>query len=233
MNGRLIGVGVGPGAPDLMTLRAVRTIEGARVLAYPTLAGAASFARSIAAAHVSPGVEEIAIDLPMTPARAPAQAAYDAGASRIALHLEAGTDVVCLCEGDPMFYGSFMYLQARLAPRFAVEIVPGITSLAAASALAGLPLGARQGRIAVLPAPLPDEALTAGLAAHETVAILKLGRHLPRVRALLETLGLTGRATYVAHATLDREAVMALADAPTEAPYFSLILIAKDTDPWL
>ncbi len=231
--GRLIGVGVGPGAPDLLTLRAARLIEEARVLAYPTLEGAPSFARSIAAAHVGAGVEEIAIDLPMTPAREPAQRAYDLGAERIAGHLAAGRDVVCLCEGDPMFYGSFMYLQARLAGRFAVEVVPGVTSVAAAAAVARLPLGAREGRIAVLPATLPDEALAQGLRAHETVALLKLGRHFARVRALVEALGLAGRATYVERATLEAQRVMPLAEAPAEAPYFSLLLIAKDTDPWL
>lgn len=233
MAGTLIGVGVGPGAPDLLTLRAARTIEGARVLAYPTLAGAPSMARGIAAAHVRADAEEIAIDIPMTRARGPAQAAYDAGAARIAARLAAGRDVVCLCEGDPMFYGSFMYLQARLAPRFAVEVVPGVTSLAAASALARLPLGAREGRIAVLPATLPDAALAEGIRAHETAAILKLGRHLPRVRALVEALGLADRATFVARATLPGEAVLPLARAPLDAPYFSLLLIAKDTDPWL
>ncbi|EYD78034.1 Cobalt-precorrin-2 C20-methyltransferase [Rubellimicrobium mesophilum DSM 19309] len=231
--GRLIGVGVGPGAPDLLTLRAARAIEAARVLAYPTLAGAPSMARGIAAAHVGAGVEEIAIDVPMTPAREPAQRAYDEGAERIAGHLSAGRDVVCLCEGDPMFYGSFMYLQARLADRFAVEVVPGVTSVSAAAALARLPLGAREGRIAVLPGTLPDEALRAGIAAHETVAVMKLGRHFGRVRALVDSLGLTDRATLVVRATLDGEAVVPLSEAPEEAPYFSLLLIAKDTDPWL
>ena len=233
VTGRLIGVGVGPGAPDLLTLRAARLIEGARVLAYPTLAGVPSFARSIAAAHVREGVEEVAIDIPMTPAREPAQRAYDAGAARIAGHLAEGRDVVYLCEGDPMFYGSFMYLQARLAPRFGVEVVPGVTSVSAAAALARLPLSAREGRIAVLPATLPDEALAEGLRAHETVAMLKLGRHFPRVRALVDRLGLTDRATYVERATLEAERVMPLSEAPDVAPYFSLLLIAKDTDPWL
>jgi hypothetical protein len=130
-----------------------------------------------------------------------------------------------------LFYGSFMYLQARLAGRFPVEVVPGVTSVAAAAAVARLPLGARDGRIAVLPATLPDETLAEGLRAHETVALLKLGRHFPRVRALVGALGLTGRATYVERATLGAERVMPLAKAPAEAPYFSLLLIAKDTGP--
>ena len=233
VKGTLIGVGVGPGAPDLLTLRAARVIESARVLAYPTLAGTPSMARGIAAAHVRQGVEEIAIDIPMTPAREPAQRAYDEGAARIAARLSGGRDVVCLCEGDPMFYGSFMYLQARLAPRFPCEVVPGVTSVSAAAALARLPLGAREGRIAVLPATLSDEVLAEGIRANGTTTILKLGRHFARVRALVEALGLTARATFVARATLAGELVLPLAEAPPEAPYFSLLLIAKDTDPWL
>lgn len=232
MTGRLIGVGVGPGAPDLLTLRAARLIEAAQVLAYPTLAGAPSMARGIVA-HLVGRPEEVAVDLPMTPARAPAQAAYDRGAERLAVHLAAGRDVVLLCEGDPMFYGSFMYLRARLAPRFAVEAVPGVTSVSAAAALAGVPLGARAGRLGVLPAPLPDEALRSGILQHETTAILKLGRHFARVRDLLADMGLTERATYVAHATLPAQAVLPLREAPATAPYFSLLLVAREADPWL
>lgn len=230
--GTLFGVGVGPGAPDLLTLRAARVIEGAPVVAYPTLAGAPSMARGIAAAHLAHRPEEVVVDLPMTEARGPAQAAYDQGAARIAHHLAQGRDVACLCEGDPMFYGSFMYLAARLSPRFPVEVVPGVTSVAAASALARLPLGARTGRIAVLPATLPDDRIREGIEAHESVAILKLGRHLPRVRALLDALGLTARATFVARATLPGQAVLPLAEAPVEAPYFSLLLVAREADPW-
>lgn len=231
VTGRLIGVGVGPGAPDLLTLRAARVIEGAPVVAYPTLAGSPSLARAIAAAHLRGQAEE-AIDLPMTESRLPAQAAYDAGAARLAGHLAQGRDVAVLCEGDPMFYGSFMYLAARLSARFAVEVVPGVTSVAAASALARLPLGARTGRIAVLPGTLPDEALRAGLLAHESVAVLKLGRHFPRVRAVVEALGLAPRATFVARATLPDQEVLPLAEAPLAAPYFSLLLIQREADPW-
>jgi precorrin-2/cobalt-factor-2 C20-methyltransferase len=105
--------------------------------------------------------------------------------------------------------------------------------VSAAAALAGVPLGAREGRLAVLPAPLPDEALRAGLLGHETSTILKLGRHFARVRALLADMGLTDRATYVAHATLPAQAVLPLREAPATAPYFSLLLVSRETDPWL
>jgi precorrin-2/cobalt-factor-2 C20-methyltransferase len=229
----LFGVGLGPGAPDLITLRAARLIAGSVVVAYPALAGAPSFARSIAADLIPDGAREIVIDLPMTPERGPAQAAYDRGAAEIAAELAAGRDVVVLCEGDPFFYGSFMYLYARLAPRFAVEVVPGVTSLTAAAAAAGRPLSARNEVIEVIPGPLPDADLEPRIRAADTVAILKVGRHLPRLRALLDRLGLTAQATYVERATLPGQRILPLADAPAEAPYFSLILITKGADPWL
>lgn len=230
--GRLIGVGVGPGAPDLLTLRAVRVLAEVPVVAWPAAAGQPSLARAIAAPHLPPEAAEEVLPLPMTPERAPAQAAYDEGAARLAVHLAAGRDVALLCEGDPLFYGSFMYLAARLAPRFAVEVVPGITSVSAAAALARLPLGARGGRIAVLPATLPDETLRAGLLGAETAALIKLGRHWPRLRALIEDMGLGPRAVFVARAGLPGEAVLPFAAAPAEAPYFSLLLIARESDPW-
>ncbi|MGR3631816.1 MAG: precorrin-2 C(20)-methyltransferase [Limimaricola soesokkakensis] len=233
MTGTLYGVGLGPGAPDLITLRAARLIERARVIAYPTLAGGASFARSIAAELIAPGAREIAMDVPMTVERAPAQAAYDAGAAKIAEALEAGEDVVCLCEGDPFFYGSFMYLFARLADRHRVEIVPGVTSLTAAAAAARRPLAARNERLTVLPGPLPEAELRARIEGAESVAIMKLGRHFPKVRAVIEGLGLTSHATYVERATLGAEIVRPLSEAPDTAPYFSMIILTKGADPWL
>ncbi|PWJ21967.1 precorrin-2 C(20)-methyltransferase [Jannaschia seohaensis] len=232
-SGRLYGVGLGPGDPELITRRGARLIETAEVIAYPALAGGDSLARSIAAELIPAGAEEIVMDIPMTPARAPAQAAYDDGAARIAAALDTGRDVVCLCEGDPFFYGSFMYLFARLAPAYPVEVVPGVTSLTACAARAAMPLAARNEVMTVLPGPLPDDALRGHLRSADTVICMKVGRHLPRLRALLAAEGLTGRATYVERATLGTERVLPLAEAPESAPYFSMILIAKGADPWL
>ncbi|WP_135505912.1 precorrin-2 C(20)-methyltransferase [Roseovarius aestuariivivens] len=231
--GKLWGVGLGPGDPDLMTLRAHRLISRAEVLAYPALAGAASFARSIAADAIAPEAREIVMDVPMTTARDPAQAAYDRGATEIAATLEAGQDVVCLCEGDPFFYGSFMYLFARLSDRFEVEVVPGVTSIAACAARAGRPLVARNERLTVLPGPLPEDELRFRIEGAEAVAIMKVGRHLPKIRGVIDRLGLTDRAVYVERASLPDEVVCPLADAPEKAPYFSMILLTKGADPWL
>ena len=231
--GILYGVGLGPGDPELMTLKAARLIAGAGCIAYPTLAGADSFARAIAAAVIAPGTEEIRMDLPMTRDRAPAQTAYDAGAARIAEVLEQGRDVVCLCEGDPLFYGSFMYVMARLADRFRVEVVPGVASVTACAARARVPLVARNERLEVLPATLDAVELEARIAQADAVAVMKLGRNLPKVRDILDRMGLTARAVYVERATLPDEVVTPLAEAPGAAPYFSMILVTKGNDPWL
>ncbi len=233
MTGKLIGVGLGPGAPDLMTLRAARLIGGAKVIAYPALKGGDSFARQIAADVITAGTREIAIEIPMTEAREPAQAAYDKGAADIAAELDAGHDVVVLCEGDPFFYGSFMYLYARLTPRYGAEVVPGVTSITACAARAGRPLVARNERLTVLPGPLPEAELAARIEAAESLAIMKVGRHLPKIRRVIDALGLTGKASYIERATLANEVVLPLAEAPESAPYFSMILITKGSDPWL
>ena len=233
VTGTLYGVGLGPGDPELMTMKAHRLISGAKIVAYPTLAGKDSFAKSIAAAALPGDVVEIVMDIPMTVDRAPAQAAYDAAAARIADVLAAGDDVVCLCEGDPFFYGSFMYLFARLNPRFPVHVVPGVTSITTCAAAAGLPLAARNERLTVLPGPLPPDELRTRIKGAESVVIMKVGRHLPKIRAVIDGLGYLAQAIYVERASLPDQRVMPLADAPDDAPYFSMILLTKGADPWL
>lgn len=232
-SGVLYGVGVGPGDPDLMTVKAARLISSAAVVAYPALVGGDSLARSIAAEMIAADTTEVSVEIPMTVERAPAQAAYDLGAAAVAEHLEAGRDVVFLCEGDPFFYGSFMYIYARLSKQFRVEVVPGVTSITACAATAGMPLAARNERLTVLPGPLPEAELRARIDGADTVAIMKVGRHLGKVRGVIENLGLLDQAIYVERASLPQEHVCPLAEAPENAPYFSMILLAKGADPWL
>jgi precorrin-2/cobalt-factor-2 C20-methyltransferase len=233
MSGILYGVGLGPGDPELITLKAARLIGAAEVLAWPALAGGNSFARSIAAELITPGTREIAIEVPMTVARQPAQDAYDAGAVEIAAVLEAGQDVVCLCEGDPFFYGSFMYLYARLSERFTVEVVPGVSSVMASAARASQPLVARNEVMTVITGPLETAEMRARIETADSIVIMKVGRHLAKIRALLAELGLEARAKYIERATLAEEVVLPLTEAPETAPYFSMILITKGADPWL
>lgn len=232
--GVLYGVGLGPGDPELVTLKAYRLLSGAAVIAYPAPLDAEgtpkpSLARRIAEDFLDTEVEEIPIPLPMrSDDLGPADAAYDEAAEAIAERLSAGEDVAVLCEGDPMFYGSFMYLAERLSSRFEVETIPGVTSISAAAAALGHPLCARDEGFAVIPATLPDEEIEARLAGCEAAAILKIGRHLPRLKALLRRLGLEDRASYAERIGQEGEHVAPLSAAPEAAPYFSLLLIRKN-----
>ncbi|MEX0860414.1 MAG: SAM-dependent methyltransferase, partial [Cucumibacter sp.] len=136
-------IGVGPGDPELLTLKATRLIAAAAVVAYPHKPGEASLAFDIAKSHVSPRAVRLPVDIPMSVEPGPAQAAYDAIAETLAAHVTAGRSVAWLCEGDPLFYGSAIYLLDRLAGRIRVEVVPGVTSLTAAAAAAARPLATR------------------------------------------------------------------------------------------
>ncbi len=234
MTGTLYGVGVGPGDPDLLTLKAHRLITGAKVIAYPAPDTGDSFARAIVADLMPQSAREIAIIVPMTGARFPAQDVYDRAAADVSDCLDAGDDVIVLCEGDPFFYGSFMYLYQRLADTYEVEIVPGITSMTACAAVLSRPLAARNDVISIVPAPLPEDELKTRIDEADAVAIIKVGRHLAKVRAVLDDLGLTARAGYVERATLANQKVGRLVDvAPETAPYFSMILVYKGSDPWI
>ena len=233
MVGTVFGVGVGPGDPELLTMKAHRLISTAKVVAYPAPLGGDSFARSIAQSVINDTAEEIRIDIPMDAARFPAQEVYDAAAGRIASRLRGGHDVVVLCEGDPLFYGSFMYLLARLAPDFSIEVVPGVTSVTACAAASIRPLSARNEVLTIVPGTLDQDELEAQISAADALAIMKVGRHLPKIRKVIEKLRLTKNAHYIERASLPNEKVMALADAPAEAPYFSMILVNKGGDPWL
>ena len=229
ITGRLLGIGVGPGDPELLTLKAVRYLRTSPVVAYVSASGRPSLARQIAAVHLPGGQRELNLALPMQPLPELAQAAYDEGASRIGAELEQGRDVALLCEGDPLFYGSFSQLLVRLMP-YPAEIVPGVTSFAAAAAAARQPLVARAESFIVVPATAPLDQLRARLAQSEAAAILKLGRHVDKVRRLLDELGLLERAIYVERASTERERVLRLTDfTDDEAPYFALILLPGGT----
>lgn len=231
--GKLYGIGTGPGDPELVTRKAWRLIQQAGIIAYLAPDDGPGFARSIVAEAIGHEVCEIIMRVPMRTGRAPAQSIYDDGARQIAAYLDAGRDVVMLCEGDPLFYGSFMYVLARLRDEYPVEIVAGVTSVSACAASHIHPLVARNDSLVVLPAPLPDDALRSRIELADGIAIMKLGRHMPRIRSLLTSMGLADKTLYVGHASLGNELLGLLADAPDEAPYFSMLLIYKGDDPWI
>jgi precorrin-2/cobalt-factor-2 C20-methyltransferase len=228
MSGRVAGLGVGPGDPELITVKALALLRRAHVVAYPAPESGASFARSIVARWLSPVQIELPMRMPLDAARHPAAELYDAAAAAISAHLAAERDVAVLCQGDPFFYGSFMYLFTRLAESHAVEIVPGVSSLGAVAAAARWPLASHGDVLSVIPALLDDDALAARLATADAAAIIKVGRHFVRVRDLLGRLGLAQHATFVAHASLPSEDVAPLAQvAPAAVPYFSMILVRR------
>jgi precorrin-2/cobalt-factor-2 C20-methyltransferase len=229
ITGRLLGIGVGPGDPELLTMKAVRIINESPVIAYVSAGGRPSMARQIVEQYLPAGQLEINLTLPMQLIPEIAQAAYEEGAARIGAELERGRDVAVLCEGDPFIYGSFAQLLDRLGERYPTEVVPGIASFTAAAAAARAPLVVRTQTLTVLPATLPADELAAHLARADAAAILKLGRHFARVREVIAELGLLDRAIYVEHASAPRERVLPLTDlAVHEAPYFSLLLLPAD-----
>jgi len=223
--GRLYGIGVGPGDPELLTLKALRLLRAAPVVAYPAPEMGDSFARAIVAAWLKPGQREIAIRFPMRPGPVPA-AVYDEAAAAIGAALDKGDDVACLCQGDPLFYGSFAGLLMRLAPRYPVEIVPGVSSLTACAAAAALPLARRDETLTVIPASLPEEELSRRLAAAEAAAVIKLGRHAAKLRRVAERLGRLDGAVYVERASLPQQRIAPLAGIdPEGVPYFAMALL--------
>ena len=233
MSGTLYGVGVGPGDPDLITLKALKILRAAPVIAYPAPETGDSLARSIVAPHLPGGQTEIAIRIPIQIARHPAQEVYDRAGVDIAAHLDAGRDVAAICEGDPFFYGSFMYLFHRVAERHAVEVIPGVSSLTACAGALAAPLAARNDVLSVIPAPLDEEALRARLDGADAVAIIKIGRHFAKVRRVLEAAGLAGNARYIEHATMASQRVFRLCDVPADSvPYFSMVLVHRRGEAW-
>ncbi|MBI05263.1 MAG: precorrin-2 C(20)-methyltransferase [Pelagibacteraceae bacterium] len=233
MVGRLYGVGVGPGDPELLTLKALRILKSVPVLAWPAPEEGPSLARQIVAEHLPGTQREIAIRMPLLPARFPSDDVYDKAAIEIDDALSAGDDVAVICEGDPFFYGSFMYLFGRLVGDHAIEVVPGVSSLTACAAALGSPLSAKNDVLSVIPGPLDAKTLAKRLVEADAAAIIKVGRHLEKIRSVLADLGLSENARYIERATMDKQRVVRLADVGDgDAPYFSMILLHKRAQAW-
>ncbi|MFD8464899.1 precorrin-2 C(20)-methyltransferase [Streptomyces cyaneofuscatus] len=238
-SGRLYGVGLGPGDPNLMTLRAVQVIGEADVIAYHSARHGRSIARSIAAAHLRPDHIEEPLVYPVTTEttdhpggyRGALEEFYEKAAARLAAHLDAGRTVAVLAEGDPMFYGSYMHMHKRLADRYATEVIPGVTSVSAAAARLGTPLVEGEEILTILPGTLPEEELTARLAATDTAVVMKLGRTFPAVRGAFEASGRLAEARYVERATMAGERTGDLAEIdPASVPYFSVAVLPSRVD---
>lgn len=232
--GKVFGVGTGPGDPDLLTLKAVKALNGADVLAFFAKRGARGNGRTIVEAHVRADILELPLVYPVTVEEDKESDSYkraidgffDESAARIALHLQAGRNVAVLSEGDPLFYGSYMHLHLRLAPHFPAEVIPGVTAMSGCWSLAGLPLVQGDDILSVLPGTLAEEVLVTRLAGTDGAVIMKVGRNLPKIRRALEAVGKLDGAIYVERGTMPTGAVMPLGDHDgSPAPYFSLVLV--------
>ncbi len=232
--GRLYGVGIGPGDPELLTVKATRVIAELPVVAFFAKAGRRGNARGIVDRWLKPSHIELPLYYPMTtelhfddpPYREALAQFYGDSAAAITAHLETGCDVALLSEGDPLFYGSFMHLFVRLRERFAVTIVPGVSSICGAWGAAETTMTWGDDSLIVLPATLPLDELTRRLALADAAVIMKIGRNLLRARQALTNAGMAERAIYVERATMEGERVMPLCAKGDEvAPYFSMILV--------
>ncbi len=238
MTGRLYGVGLGPGDPELITRKAARLIESADVIAFHAGVGKTSNARTIAADLIPTTAIEEELRYPVTTGTtahpggyAGAMAEfYESCSARLGEHLSQGRTVVVLAEGDPLFYGSFMYLHDRLSDRFQTEVVPGVPAFAAATAVLASPLVRQTDVLTVLPGTLPVPELARRLADTDGAIIMKLGRTFPGVVEALRQAGRLEHALYVERASMPAERWMPVVDVdPASVPYFSLIVVPGDS----
>jgi precorrin-2/cobalt-factor-2 C20-methyltransferase len=231
---KLIGVGVGPGDPELLTLKAMRALQAADVVVHFAKAGNASNARSIVASHLKPGVTELALRYPVTTEIASDAAPYcsrikefhDASAAAVAAHLDAGRTVAVICEGDPLFYGSYMHLHVRLAARYPTDVIAGVSGMSGCWSAVGTPIAQGNDVFTVLPGTLPEPELERRLAETDAAVVMKLGRNLPKVRRALDRSGRLEHAIYVERGTMADAVVMPLAaKLDDDAPYFAVVLV--------
>lgn len=231
MSGKIICIGLGPGDPELMSVKAHRHLTNARRVAFFRKAGARGVARRLVEGLLRSDAAEIPMEYPVTteiplsdPRYNAALAAFYEQWTAELSRLSEKEDVVVLCEGDPFFYGSFMHLYARL-PRERVEVVPGIPGMAGCWAATGLPITWGDDILTVLPATLPEEDLTRRIRDTDALVVMKIGRNLPRLRAALKAAGRADQAWLVEHGTMAEERVRMLSEVEGPVPYFSIVLV--------
>lgn len=232
--GTLYGIGLGPGDPELITLKAARLIALAPVFAHFRKRGRAGHARTIAASLIPSTAIEAAFEYPVTTEvdfRVDAYVVamrnfYEASAAALMRHLDAGQDVALLCEGDPFFYGSFLHMYDRIKMSHAIKVVPGITGMSGCWTAAGAPITYGDDVLTILPGTLEPEVLTARLKSTDAAVIMKVGSNLEKIRAAVKAAGRLQDAIYVERGSMPGEKVMPLASlADNAAPYFSIILV--------
>ncbi|EPE94991.1 precorrin-2 C(20)-methyltransferase [Rhizobium grahamii] len=231
--GRLIGVGTGPGDPELLTVKAIKAIDAAEVVAYFAKRGRGGNGRAIVE-HLIGDKILLPLYYPVTTEietsdetyRNQITSFYDEAAEAVGGHLDIGRTVAVLSEGDPLFYGSYMHLHVRLANRYQTEVIPGISAMSGCWSLAGLPIVQGDDVLSVLPGTMEEAELRRRLSDTQAAVIMKVGRNLPKIRRALEASGRLSEAVYVERGTMVNAAMTKLADRPDgEAPYFSLVLV--------
>lgn len=229
--GTLYGIGVGPGDPKLVTLKALELLQRAPVVAYPAPRQGESLTRKIVAPHLAARIEkfqEISFPIPVQSERCSAWKAYDQTEMLLGKHLRAGRDVVVLCEGDPFFYGSFIYLFVRMVELFRIEVIAGVSSINACAATLGRPLGVQNDRVCIAPASLPETDLLETILATETCVLIKVGPHINKLRNMLRKANLLYCSSYVEFATMSTQRIFPLESFEGDkAPYFSQILVHR------
>jgi precorrin-2/cobalt-factor-2 C20-methyltransferase len=223
--GTLYGIGLGPGDPELLTLKGYRILQSVPIVAYPISPDGRCISRGIVADYLKPEQQEIPMDFPFRPGVS-SQPKYDHWAGVLSEHLKAGQDIAVLCEGDPFFFGTFMYLFNRLSPQFPTEIIPGVSSVMASASMLRQPLTYRNDVFKVLSGTLPIETLMAQLESTDAAVIMKLGRNFEKVRSGLDQLGMLDRALFIERATTLKQRIIPIREVdPTQVPYFSMIVI--------
>lgn len=234
LKGKLYGLGVGPGDPELITLKALRLLKSAPVVAYHAAKGKKGNALTIVETYLSSEQTLVPLIYPVTTEKLPDHMDYEQIVSdfyaeittTIASHLDSGRDVAVIAEGDPFFYGSFMYIHDRLAEKYETEVVPGVCSVLGAAAVLGAPLVYRNQTLSILSGVMSAEELKTRLAGTEAAAIMKLGKNLDKVRDVLNDLGLMDRALYIERATMQNQRIAPLTEVNgSDCPYFSIILV--------
>lgn len=232
--GTLFGVGVGPGDPDLITLKAAKILRAAHTVGYFRKRGAAGHALEIARPHFAPSTRELAFEYPIT-TEVPfgdkryqdVIGAFYATVSETIRHLLAeGEDFILICEGDPFFYGSFLHIYERLRGHFPIVVVPGVTGISGCWSAAGMPIALGDDVLTVLPGTLAREELADRLSRTDAAAIMKVGCNLAKIRDAINMAGRLGDAIYVERGTMAKERIAPLASIEAEtAPYFSIVLV--------
>lgn len=232
--GTIHGVGLGPGDPDLMSVRAHRLITGARHVAYFRKKGRAGRARGMVEGMLAPDAVEFAMEYPVTTEiplshpdyNATLSAFYTGCTAHLRALVESGEDVTVLCEGDPFFYGSFMHLYTRLREGVPVQVVPATTGMSAAWTATGQPITWGDDVLSVLMATLPEEDLTRHMQAADALVVMKIGRNIDKLRRALHAAGKYDAAWLVEYASMEGQTVQKLSQAEGRVtPYFSIVVV--------